>query len=121
MSDAIAISQKNEDVKIVCEEAAKLFKVLSNPVRLEILCHILSSKEICVKNLTEFLGRRQANVSQHLAILRNTGIIDFTRKENYVCYFLKNKNLIKILMDFRSTVEKGRMISKTETEKLVEG
>lgn len=112
--------QNDEELKGVCDEAARLFKVLSNPVRLEILCHILSSKEICVKNLTEFLGRRQANVSQHLAILRNTGIIDFTRKENNVCYFLKNKNLIKILMEFRTVVEKNRVVSSIGSEKFAE-
>ncbi len=114
-------ASQSEELKGVCKDAAKLFKILSNPVRLEILCHILSSKEICVKNLTEFLGRRQANVSQHLAILRNTGIIDFTRRENYVCYFLKDKNLVKLLMEFKSTVGKGRMLGKVSTEKLAEG
>ncbi|MBI5043132.1 MAG: winged helix-turn-helix transcriptional regulator [Nitrospirae bacterium] len=103
-------ARQNEDLKGVCKETAKLFKILSNSVRLEILCHILSRKEICVKNLTEFLGRRQANVSQHLAILRNTGIIDFTRRENYVCYFLKDKKLVKLLMEFKSTIGKSRMI-----------
>ncbi|MFZ3091127.1 MAG: metalloregulator ArsR/SmtB family transcription factor [Nitrospirota bacterium] len=113
--------QNDEELKGVCDEAARLFKVLSNPVRLEILCHILSGREVCVKNLTEFLGRRQANVSQHLAILRNTGIIDFTRKENNVCYFLKNKNLVNVLMEFKSVVEKNRVINRAVAEKFAEG
>ncbi len=117
----MSIQQSDEELKGVCDEAARLFKVLSNPVRLEIICHILSSREISVKNLTGFLDRRQANVSQHLAILRNTGIIDFIRKENNVCYFLKNKNLVNILMEFKSVIEKNRVINKTVAKKIAEG
>ncbi len=85
------------NVKSVCKENAKLFKILSNPTRLEILCHLLVYKEVCVKNLSEFLGRRQPNVSQNLALLRNTGMVDFVRKDNRICYSLKDKRLMGIL------------------------
>ncbi|MFV1951488.1 MAG: ArsR/SmtB family transcription factor [Nitrospinota bacterium] len=85
------------NLKSTCKENARLFKILSNPTRLEILCHLLIYKEVCVKNLSEFLGRRQPNVSQNLALLRNTGMVDFVRKDNRICYSLKDKKLIGIL------------------------
>ena len=57
-------ARQSEELKGVCKDAAKLFKILSNPVRLEILCHILSSKEICVKILqNSSAGGRQMSPS----------------------------------------------------------
>ncbi len=99
---------------------AELCKTFADPKRLFIIKE-LRQGEKSVGQLAEKLGIRPANVSQHLAILRNTGIIDFTRRENYVCYFLKDKNLVKLLMEFKSTVGKGRIAGKISAEKMAEG
>lgn len=73
---------------------AELCQTLANEKRLEILS-VLSEGEKTVKELTEFLGLRQANLSQHLAILRQKGVVR-TRKEGVsICYRVANPKMIE--------------------------
>ncbi len=83
---------KIEDLK----KRAQIFKIMGNPLRLELLL-TLSRGKICVNNLTELTGRRQANISQHLSVMRGMNIIDYHREGKKVCYFIKDKRVIKIL------------------------
>ena len=81
------------------KKQARLLKLLANPVRLEILA-ALSRQTICVRNLEELVSRRQANISQHLSILRHAGLIDFDRRGRKVCYFIvdkKTREVVRIL------------------------
>jgi DNA-binding transcriptional ArsR family regulator len=55
-------------------DEAEILKVLGHPVRLKIVAG-LCSKECNVKYIWECLGLPQATVSQHLALLKNKGII----------------------------------------------
>lgn len=58
---------------------AEVYKILANPIRLEIL-NVLKSGECSVDKLTKILGLRKANVSQHLALLRHTKLV--TQRKN---------------------------------------
>lgn len=78
------------------KKQAQLFKMLANPVRLEIL-NTLSKKMVCVNSLSELVSRRQANISQHLSIMKNLGIIDSHRSGQKRCYFITNPEVKKIL------------------------
>ena len=49
---------------------ARIFKALGHPTRLGLLAKVCSG-EFCVTDLQEHLDRSQANVSQHLAVLRD--------------------------------------------------
>jgi ArsR family transcriptional regulator len=64
---------------------AEIFKVLGHPVRLKIVAG-LCSKECNVKHIWECLGLPQATVSQHLALLKNKGIIEGRREGVEVRY-----------------------------------
>ena len=113
----------NRNVKEFCKDYARLFKALANPIRLEIICQLLCSEELCVKDLTEALGRKQANISQHLAILRNLGVVDFTRRENTVCYHFKDSRLRALLEGFipdqmeREQLKASRAASKSGVDR----
>lgn len=77
---------------------ARLFAVLSDPARLEILENLLK-KEGCVTELQTKTGRNQPNISQHLRILRDAGLVDFKREGKKACYFVsktKVKDLLKL-------------------------
>jgi ArsR family transcriptional regulator len=80
---------------------AQLFKMLANPVRLEILS-ALSKRRVCVNNLSELVSRRQANISQHLSIMRNMGIIDSQRAGKKQCYFITNREIKKLIEEIKS-------------------
>ncbi len=64
---------------------AEICKVLGHPVRLKIVAG-LCSQECNVKHIWECLGLPQATVSQHLALLKNKGIIEGKREGVEVHY-----------------------------------
>jgi DNA-binding transcriptional ArsR family regulator len=78
------------------EKQAELFKLLSNPIRLQII-DILSKKETSLDELTETIGIRKPNVSQHLAILRYLRIVKPKRDGRRIIYYLTNSSVIKLL------------------------
>lgn len=61
-------------------EAASLLRTLSNESRLLVLCHLAESGELSVGELVERIGLSQSALSQHLAKLREEGLVT-TRKE----------------------------------------
>lgn len=68
-------SNEPELLDAACLEASSaLFEALAHPVRLRIVCGLLSG-ECCVAPMTECLGLPQAFVSRHLAILRHAGVV----------------------------------------------
>ena len=64
---------------------ANLIKAMAHPTRVQIL-DILSEGEACVCHLTTILKRRQANVSQHLMLLREAGLVR-DRRDGVVIYY----------------------------------
>lgn len=73
---------------------AEMCKVFSNPTRLEIL-NLLRDEERSVTELTAMTKLRQANISQHLAIMKLKGIVTSTRKVKNIYYKLTNPKIIK--------------------------
>ncbi len=65
----------------------ELLKVISHPVRIKILEELTKGVK-CVSDFEEFLEISQPNISQHLSLLRNHGIIDFYIDGRLRCYFL---------------------------------
>ena len=70
-----ALITRDEDI----ERASRSLKAMSHPLRLKILC-TLGDQEISVQDIVEHVGTSQSNISQHLAILRDKGIL-FSRKD----------------------------------------
>lgn len=64
---------------------SNLCQVLADPTRLELL-HLLGTGPRAVKELVEATGQRQAKISQHLAIMRERGIVQ-TKREGSVNYY----------------------------------
>jgi ArsR family transcriptional regulator len=75
---------------------ARLFKALAHPVRLHIL-HVLRDGDQYVDHLSLVLDCRQANVSQHLALLQQAGLVEGRREGNRVCYRLPNEKVARLL------------------------
>ncbi len=74
-------------------EIAQIFKVLSNPKRLEIL-NTIRDKEVTVNELSKILGIRKANSSQHLSVLRYLGLVTLRREGKHIFYKAKNSNFL---------------------------
>ncbi|OQY35114.1 MAG: hypothetical protein B6243_05040 [Anaerolineaceae bacterium 4572_5.2] len=69
--------------------AAAIAHALSHPLRIQIL-ETLEDEGTYVMNLTERLERPQANISQHLAVLREVGLVKTERDGMTVRYHLKS-------------------------------
>ena len=81
-----------------CERMSAFFRTIGNPTRLKILAELVK-KEKCVGDVESLIGRGQANISQHLAILKKQGIVDCRKEGNMRCYFLKNPPLLKKILE----------------------
>jgi DNA-binding transcriptional ArsR family regulator len=81
--------------------AARCLKAMSHPLRLKILC-VLGDKAISVQDIVEQVGTSQSNISQHLAILRDKGILDYKKDANRVFYFIDDKRVINLIAMMRS-------------------
>jgi len=73
---------------------AEMCKIFSNPTRLEIL-NLLRDKEMSVTELIKKTKLSQANVSQHLAIMKYIGVVTSNRKGKNIYYKLTNSKIVK--------------------------
>ncbi|MEM3518468.1 MAG: metalloregulator ArsR/SmtB family transcription factor [Nitrososphaerales archaeon] len=75
---------------------AKMFKALSDPVRLEIL-EYLRSGEKCVCEIVPHVGISQPVVSRHLAILKRCGLVKDRQKGNRRLYSVTNPAIFRVI------------------------
>lgn len=84
----------------------EVLKILSDEVRLKIV-YLLSENELCVCELMEALEMNQSRISNHLRILRDTGIIKSKREGKWIFYYLSKDTMDKAIWDIiQSIVEK---------------
>ncbi|MBZ0133138.1 MAG: metalloregulator ArsR/SmtB family transcription factor [Rhodocyclaceae bacterium] len=82
------------------ETAARALKAISHPLRLKILC-VIGDQEACVQEIVDAVGTSQSNISQHLAILRDKGVL-LTRKDaNRVFYRVGDQRTLQLIVLMR--------------------
>ncbi len=79
--------------------AADRLRLLGHPVRLALLDELLKAPK-CVTDIQDLLHVRQANVSQHLAVLRQAKIVDYHEDGNLRCYYILCPDLVRDLLRF---------------------
>ena len=84
---------------------ATILKALAHPVRLEIL-HVLAAGPTGVGRLAAELGISQPNVSQHLAVLRSTGLVEADRGGREARYHLTDPDVIVACGVMRGVLER---------------
>jgi len=78
------------------EIASRSLKAMSHPLRLKILC-TLGSREVCVQGIVDNVGTSQSNISQHLAILRDKGILSSRKDANKVFYRVGDERTLRLI------------------------
>lgn len=68
-------------------DPVRVFRALGHEARLEI-AQALSRGESCVNDLRELIGSSWSTVSEHLAVLRDAGVVANTRRGNQMVYRL---------------------------------
>lgn len=84
---------------------AEVLKTLASPRRIEIL-HELARGPIEVGRLAEAIGASQPNVSQHLAVLRNAGLVEAVRDGREVRYGLVDPDVMVACGLMRTVLER---------------
>ncbi len=77
--------------------AAELLKAFSHPTRLAILLELVAGPR-CVTDMEELLPARQANISQHLAVLRHAKLVDFAQDGSLRCYYLCRPDFVEDML-----------------------
>jgi ArsR family transcriptional regulator len=83
---------------------ADIFQALAHPTRIAIL-ECLRAGELSAGALNDQLGIEQANVSQHLAVLRSKQLVLNQRRGNQVFYSVRDPIIIKVLDLMRTYFE----------------
>ena len=83
---------REEDI----QQAAQAMRAIAHPLRLKILC-VLGNREISVQDIVEQVGTSQSNISQHLAILRDKGILATRKEANRVFYRIGDLRTLKLV------------------------
>lgn len=89
--DDILITEDND-----IAQAAHCLKAMSHPLRLKILC-ILGNNKVSVQEIVEHVGTTQSNISQHLGILRDKGILACKKDANRVYYYVDDERTLQLI------------------------
>ena len=94
----MALPKKIDVTKLqaAAEEACKLLKVLSNPDRLLLLCH-MTQGEFSVSTLEEITGIRQPTLSQQLTVLREEQLVNTQREGKQIFYSIASSEAAAVL------------------------
>lgn len=83
---------KDEDIL----QASLAMKAIAHPLRLKILC-VLADNELSVQEIVDNVGTSQSNISQHLAILRDKGVLATRKDANRVFYRIGDQRTLKLV------------------------
>ncbi|MDH5484736.1 MAG: metalloregulator ArsR/SmtB family transcription factor [Gammaproteobacteria bacterium] len=83
---------REEDI----DRASRSLKAMSHPLRLKILC-TLRDQEVSVQDIVNSVGTSQSNISQHLAILRDKGILASRKDANRVFYRVGDARTLRLI------------------------
>ena len=90
-----------ENILITNEEdihlASRSMKAMAHPLRLKILCILGGNTEVSVQDIVEQVGTSQSNISQHLSILRDKGILAARKDANKVYYRIGDPKILQLI------------------------
>ena len=91
-SDIFDLIGRSENIR----EASDAMQALAHPLRLKILC-LVGNQELSVLEIVEAVGTTQSNVSQHLGVLRDHGILVSRKDANKVYYRIDDSRILKMI------------------------
>ena len=90
--DIFDLIGKSESIR----EASEAMQAMAHPLRLKILC-LVGKEEFSVLEIVEAVGTTQSNISQHLAVLRDHGILEARKEANKVFYRIGDARVLKMI------------------------
>ena len=90
--DIFDLIGKSENIR----EASDAMRAMAHPLRLKILC-LVGNQELSVLEIVEAVGTTQSNISQHLAVMRDHGLLDARKEANKVFYRIGDARVLKMI------------------------
>ena len=90
--DIFELIGRGDDIR----QASAAMQAMSHPLRLKILC-LVGSQELSVLEIVEAVGTTQSNVSQHLSVLRENGLLASRKDANKVYYRIGDARVLKMI------------------------
>ncbi len=90
--DIFDLIGKSENI----EQASAAMQAMAHPLRLKILC-LVGNQELSVLEIVDAVGTSQSNISQHLAVLRDQGILTARKEANKVFYRIEDPRVLKMI------------------------
>ena len=90
------------DLAAKAVEASRLMKLLSNERRLLLLCHLADAGEMSVGEMATAVGLSQSALSQHLALMREDGLVAYRRDGQTLHYTIADPNVALFLSMLKS-------------------
>ncbi len=92
MNVSSKLMSQDKDINL----ASRSLKAMAHPLRLKILC-VLGDREVSVQEIVDCVGTSQSNISQHLAILREKGILAARKDANKVFYRVSDPRTLRLI------------------------
>ncbi|RFC70689.1 metalloregulator ArsR/SmtB family transcription factor [Streptomyces sp. AcE210] len=89
-----------------------LIRVLADPLRLQIV-NLLAHETLCTTHLVEETGARQTNLSNHLKVLREAGVVETEPCGRFTYYRLKRDVIAALAGQFSDLAETARTTAET--------
>jgi ArsR family transcriptional regulator len=93
---SVGLITRDDDI----ERASRSMKAMAHPLRLKILC-TLGEEEQSVHDIVDKVGTSQSNISQHLGILKDKGILASRKDANRVYYRVSDARTLRLISMMR--------------------
>ncbi|MBN1472098.1 MAG: winged helix-turn-helix transcriptional regulator, partial [Syntrophaceae bacterium] len=80
---------------------SQVLKALAHPVRLKMVMRLLARKDCNVTTLAAYFKLPQSTISQHLAVLKHSGVVAFYKCGTSACYSVIDKRVVRIIHELR--------------------
>jgi DNA-binding transcriptional ArsR family regulator len=100
--------------QLLFEKQAEVAKAIAHPLRIAII-DFLKDGEQCVCDIAEHIGSERSNVSRHLAVMVNAGVLDYRKEGLKVIYKLKTP----CILEFFSCVSRVLKQQARDNQKLL--
>ena len=94
------MAKRKSDIERLQEsagQAAALLQAVGNPNRLLVLCLLIAQGEMSVGALNEAVELSPSALSQHLAKMREEGLVTYRREAQTLYYRIDNPNVAKLI------------------------
>ena len=91
-NDIFDLIGKSENIR----EASAAMQAMGHPLRLKILC-LVGNQELSVLEIVDAVGTSQSNISQHLAVLRDHGLLEARKDANKVFYRINDPRVLEMI------------------------